>query len=501
MACDVQATSNIISLHFLTMVIPYIAIFSIPIFLLIHCLLFCRRGSSNGKRLPPSPPSIPFFGHLHLIDKPLHAALSRLAARHGPVFSLRLGSRDAVVVSSPELATECFTDNDACFANRPKFPSQMPVNFNGTSLGNANYGPHWRSLRRLATVHLLSSRRVSGAMSGVVAGEVHAMARRLYRAGGVARVQLKRRLFELSIGVLMEAIGGTGMTRPDEADDDTDMSVEAQEYKRVIDELNPLLGAANMWDYLPVLRWFDVFGVRRKILAAVDRRNAFVRRLIDAERRRMDGEDGDGHGESKSLISVDYVNHNRMGDVSSTEQSRDAQESSSRNRHIRRKFRLITAEDVSQLSYLQCIISETLRLYPVLPLLLPHESSMDCNVNGYHISSGTMLLVNVVAIHRDPAIWDEPEKFRPERFEDGKCEGLLVMPFGMGRRKCPGEMLALRTVGLVLGTLIQCFDWERVEGKQIDMTEGVGLSMFKAVPLEAECKPRDTMCDVLQKLF
>uniref|UniRef100_A0A0D9ZDD1 Cytochrome P450 n=1 Tax=Oryza glumipatula TaxID=40148 RepID=A0A0D9ZDD1_9ORYZ len=154
------------------MVKAYIAIFSIAILLLIHFLLFRRRGRSNGMPLPPSPPAIPFLGHLHLIDKPLHAALSRLAERHGPVFSLRLGSRNAVVVSSPECARECFTDNDVCFANRPQFPSQLPASFNGTTLAFAHYGPHWRNLRRIATVHLLSARRVSS-MSGVVSGEMH----------------------------------------------------------------------------------------------------------------------------------------------------------------------------------------------------------------------------------------------------------------------------------------------------------------------------------------
>uniref|UniRef100_A0A0A9BJ76 Uncharacterized protein n=1 Tax=Arundo donax TaxID=35708 RepID=A0A0A9BJ76_ARUDO len=70
----------------------------------------------------------------------------------------------------------------------------------------------------------------------------------------------------------------------------------------------------------------------------------------------------------------------------------------------------------------------------------------------------------------------------------------------MGRRKCPGETLALRTIGLVLGTLIQCFDWDRMDGVAVDMTESGGLTIPRAVPLEAMCKPRAAMCDVLQGL-
>jgi len=162
--------------------------------------------------------------------------------------------------------------------------------------------------------------------------------------------------------------------------------------------------------------------------------------------------------------------------------------------------RLVTADDLSRLPYLQCIIHETFRLYPAAPLLLPHESSADCKVGGYDVPRGTMLLVNVYAIHRDPAVWEDPTEFRPERFEDGKTEGRLLMPFGMGRRKCPGETLALRTVGLVLGTLIQCFDWDRVDGAVVDMTESSGLTIPMAVPLEAMCRPRAAMHHVLEEL-
>jgi cytochrome P450 len=162
--------------------------------------------------------------------------------------------------------------------------------------------------------------------------------------------------------------------------------------------------------------------------------------------------------------------------------------------------RMVTADDVSGLTYLQCIISETLRLYPAAPLLLPHESSADSKVGGYDVPRGTMLLVNVYAIHRDPKVWEDPDEFRPERFEGGKAEGRLLMPFGMGRRKCPGETLARHTVGLVLGTLIQCFDWDRVDGAEVDMTEGAGMTMPRAVPLEAMCRPRAAMRHVLQQL-
>lgn len=155
--------------------------------------------------------------------------------------------------------------------------------------------------------------------------------------------------------------------------------------------------------------------------------------------------------------------------------------------------RLLEATDLPSLPYLRCIIMETLRLYPPAPLLVPHESSADCTVGGFYIPQGTMLLVNAFAIHRDPRLWHETASFVPERFEDGKNGDKMVIPFGMGRRRCPAEQLGMQMVGLALGTMIQCFDWERVEHDLVDMTEGSGQTMPKHLPLEAFYQPRASM--------
>ncbi|KAM0007368.1 putative cytochrome P450 [Helianthus debilis subsp. tardiflorus] len=164
--------------------------------------------------------------------------------------------------------------------------------------------------------------------------------------------------------------------------------------------------------------------------------------------------------------------------------------------------RLIKESDISDLPYLHCILNETLRLYPAAPLLTPRSSSKDCVVGGYHIPRGTMLLVNQWAIHHDPNLWTGPERFNPERFEglEGWRDGFKLTPFGSGRRNCPGEGLALRVVGLTLGLLIQCFDWERMSEDMVDMTEAPGLTMPKLKPLIAKCKPRVLMQNLLFQL-
>lgn len=154
--------------------------------------------------------------------------------------------------------------------------------------------------------------------------------------------------------------------------------------------------------------------------------------------------------------------------------------------------RLIEESDISNLPYLHCIINETLRMYPAGPLLVPHESSDKCTIGGYHVPAKTMLLVNLWAIQNDPKNWEDPRKFEPERFEgaEGSRDGFKLMPFGSGRRSCPGEGLALRMLGLVLGSVIQCFEWKRIGENQVDMIEGPGLTLPKAQPLVAYCKAR-----------
>lgn len=163
--------------------------------------------------------------------------------------------------------------------------------------------------------------------------------------------------------------------------------------------------------------------------------------------------------------------------------------------------RLIDEPDVTSLPYLQNIISETLRLKPAAPILVPHKASEDCEIAGYHVPRDSMVLINAWAIHRDPSLWDDPTAFKPERFEARPGEESkahkLIMPFGIGRRACPGAPLAQRVVSLTLGSLIQCFDWKRVSQEEVDMTEGRGVTMPKAVPLEVMCRARPIIHKVL----
>lgn len=159
--------------------------------------------------------------------------------------------------------------------------------------------------------------------------------------------------------------------------------------------------------------------------------------------------------------------------------------------------RLVEDSDIENLVYLQAVVKETLRLHPPLPFLVPHEAMEDCTVCGYHIPKGTQLYVNVWRLHRDPEIWSEPEKFLPERFLTSSIEADMAsnrqfqfIPFGYGRRSCPGMLYAMRVTHLTVARLLQGFNFSTLSNAALDMTEGLGITLPRANPLEVLVTPR-----------
>lgn len=158
--------------------------------------------------------------------------------------------------------------------------------------------------------------------------------------------------------------------------------------------------------------------------------------------------------------------------------------------------RWIEDTDIENLPYLQAIVKETLRLYPPGPLSVPHEAMQDCQVCGFHIPKGTRLFVNLWKLHRDPSLWPDPEVFCPERFLtthvgiDASGKHFEFIPFGSGRRSCPGATFALQVTHLTLGRLLQGFEMATPMDMPVDLTEGLGITMPKATSLEVILTPR-----------
>jgi len=162
---------------------------------------------------------------------------------------------------------------------------------------------------------------------------------------------------------------------------------------------------------------------------------------------------------------------------------------------VGRERRRVEARDIKDLIYLQAIVKETLRLYPPGPVLVPHEAREDCNIQGYHVPKGTRVFANVWKLHRDPSLWSEPEKFSPERFisENGELDEVHhfeYLPFGSGRRACPGSTFATQVCLLTLSRLLQGFDLHVPMDEPVDLEEGLGITLPKMNPLQIVLSPR-----------
>ncbi|KAF8012347.1 hypothetical protein BT93_I0480 [Corymbia citriodora subsp. variegata] len=462
---------------------------------------FLTREPEN---LPPSPPSLPIIGHLHHLKLPLHRTFHSLSTKYGPIMNLRFGVRRFVVISSLPLAEECFTKNDIVLANRPKLFVGKHLGYDYTTLISAPYGDRWRNLRKIATIEVLSSHRLN-VLSHVRRDEIRRLMLRLARGGFGSdhRVELKTLFSELTFNIMMRMIAGKRYygegVNVDEA--------EAREGRKLVKQIVGSGGISYAGDFLPILKLVDYNGVKKRVVELKEKIDAFMQSLIDdmishlLHLQESQPEDYSDFmikglvlvlllaGTDTSSITLEWIMANLLNNPEKLKKAQDEIDS------LVGHDRLVEESDVSKLPYLQCIIFETLRLNATAPLLLPQASSADCTIGGYFIPHDTIVVVNAWAIHRDRELWEDPLSFKPERFEgsDGAKQNKLILPFGLGRRACPGAPLAQRVMGWTLGSLIQCFDWKRVREEEIDMRESSGTTMSKAVPLELMCRVRPSM--------
>ncbi|XP_059427748.1 cytochrome P450 81Q32-like [Corylus avellana] len=480
--------------------------------------LIIHLQTTTTKHLPPSPPSLPILGHLHLVKKPLHRTFHSLSQKYGQIFSLRFGSRLVVIVSSPSAVEECFTTNDIVLANRPPSLGAKHLGYNQTTVTAAPYGDHWRNLRRIIALEIFSTTRLNMFL-GIRRDEIKRLLRKLGHNSSqdFTKVELKSMFLDLTFNIIMRMVAGKRYYGYGE---DVKDEEEARQFREIMREIAENGGASNPQEFVPMLRWIDYGSLEKRLMRLGKTTDAFMQGLIDEKKGNEEGHTLIHHllslqksqpeyytdqiikglimvlllaGTDTSAVTLEWAMSNLLNHPDVLKKARVELDSQVGKKN------LLDEPDVSKLHYLQSIISETLRLYPAAPLLVPHMSSDDCTVGGYDVPRNTMLLVNAWAIHRDPKVWDDATSFKPERFEHGESDSHKLMPFGLGRRACPGAGLAQRTVGLTLGSLIQCFEWERVGMEEVDMTEGNGVTMPKALALEAMCKARPIMSNFLSE--
>ncbi|XP_020223845.1 xanthotoxin 5-hydroxylase CYP82C4 [Cajanus cajan] len=506
---------------------PTIIVIAISI-VLLYTTWRKKSTSQKLKGLQPPEPSraLPLIGHLHLLGSqtPLARIFGSLADKHGPIFQIRLGAYPALVISNQEAIKECFTTNDKVLASRPKSSHGVHLGYNFAGFGFAPYGRYWIKLRKLTMLELLSARRLE-LLRHVYESEVDTLIRDLgmYVPDNTAvKVTISQWLERLTFNMITKMIAGKRYFSYLQDVDD----VEAHGIVKLIKEFMHISGEFVPSDLIPLLGWFGVHG---QVLKSMKRIAKDLDTLVGGwveEHKKSDPltnkswekhdfidvmlsviEDDPVSGHTRdTIIKANVMNLMLAGsDTTSTtmtwilamlmknpEALKRAQEEV--EHHVGRDRR-VEAQDIKNLVYLQAIVKETLRLYPPGPLLVPHEAMEDCHIQGYSVPKGTRVFANVWKLHRDPRLWSEAEKFSPERFmnENGEVDeghNFEYLPFGSGRRACPGSTFATQVSLVTLARLLQAFDLAEPVDEPVDLKEGLGITLPKMTPLKILITPR-----------
>ncbi|GMH29639.1 hypothetical protein Nepgr_031482 [Nepenthes gracilis] len=495
------------------------------------CVIWSRIRSSNPRRQPPEPAgSWPLIGHLRLLaSSPLpHITLANLADEYGPIFQLKFGMHLVLVVSNWKLAEECLAKNDKVFVNRPRTLAVEQLAYNSAMFGFSPYGPYWRELRKIVTVNLLSNHKLEQLKHirifevRVAVKALHDKLRQTTRditSDGIL-VELKQWIGNINFNAIVRLVAGKSLWE----------FYKGEEYNHcqiAIRAFVELFGAFTISDALPFLRWLDVGGYEKNMKRIAKQLDSILQGWLEEHKRFHSSEKKNGRRdfidtmldilhisqekpssfESNTVIKATCLGMIFGGTDTTTTTLIWALSLLLNNRHVLKKVldeldtivgkeRLVNDLDMENLVYLQAIIKETMRLYPAAPLSGPREAINDCNISGYHVRAGTRLFVNIHKIHRDPHVWSDPGEFRPERFltthkhVDVRGQNFELIPFGSGRRICPGISFSLQIMMFTLANLLQAFEIMTPSNKQIDLTERFGLTSMKDTPLEVILTPR-----------
>ncbi|CAN1163413.1 Cytochrome P450 83B1 [Linum perenne] len=427
-------------------------VLALPILIL---LIFLYHYNNQAFNLPPGPPALPFIGNLFQIDASApHRYLWKLSQFHGPLMTLKQGRVCILVVSSAKMAREIMKTHDLIFCNKQSVVGQQKLSYNGLDLAFAPYGPYWREMKKICVVHLFNYNRVQSFHS-IRESEVSKMVEKISNNAFRSKPSnLSEAMMSLSSIIICRVAFGK---REWDAF-----------YQEIIDEhLDPKRAKPEHEDILDVL--LQIWKDRSfKVQLTFDNIKAILMNIFVG---------GTDTSAATVVWSMTYLMKNPRVMIKAQEEVR----------HAIGKKRFVNEEYIQQLSYLKNVVKETMRLQPTVPIIAARESTESCKIDGYEIPAKTVVYVNAWAIGRDTEAWGEnPEEFKPERFIgksiDVKGLDFELIPFGAGRRICPGIHMGISTVELALANLLYAFDWEMpvgVKREDIDMEVLPGGTMHK----------------------
>lgn len=471
-------------------------------------------------KLPPGPRGLPIVGYLPFLGTDLHRSFTQLASVYGPIYKLWLGRKLCVVISSTRLIKEVVRDHDLIFANRDPTVAALVVSNGGLDIGFASYGPQWRNLRKVFVRDLMSNSSLD-ACYYLRKQVVRQTIRDMYAKIGKP-IDIKKVTFLTALDALMSLLGCSTVEE----------NQNSAEFREAGSKITALLGKPNISDFFPILARFDIQGVEqdmRRIIGCVE---DIFNSIID-QRLNMEGEDTlkkkdkdflqllleqRDREDSETPVTLTHIKAMLIdivvGGTDTTSTTVEwVMAEMMHHPEIMEKVHeelakvvgmnsIVEESHLHQLTYLEAVVKEAFRLHPPGPLLLPRRPSQSCSVGGYRVPKGTTIFLNAWAIHRDPHVWDNPTEFKPERFLNGSSKwdytgnNFNYLPFGSGRRMCPGIPLAERMLMYVLASLLHSFKWELAEGEELDLSETFGMVLKKRTPLIAIPTQRLSMLEL-----
>lgn len=504
------------------------AALTVVVFLVVACIttfyLPIRRKSKHAA-LPPGPRGFPVLGYLPFLGIDLHREFAKLSETYGPIFKLWLGKKLCIIISSPVIAKEIVREQDLLFANRDRTISSDTMTFGGYDIAFADYGEYWRKMRKIFVRELMSNRSLDACCS-LRRLEIRKCISSLSdKVGNPVDIGELVLLAVVNMAMAMVWGGSIEVGRGENF---------ASEFRKVAAEMMVILGQPNVSDFFPFLARFDLQGVETRAKKTRVWFHSFLDTIIDraikerADRivERSEEEAAGGEYEQKNNIlqilldfelneDEDQASPNRNRElkaiitdifVGATDTTATMLEWAISELFCHREVMEKVTEELTQvvgsdsmveefhlpaLKYLDAVIMETFRLHPPLPLLVPRTPSKTTTVCGYTIPTGAKVFLNVWAIHRDPQLWEEPLEFRPERFLDNRGSfdfsgnNFQFMPFGSGRRVCPGVPLAEKMAKYLLASLLHSFHWQLPEGAEPELADKFGIVLKKMNPLVA----------------
>ncbi|XP_044497381.1 cytochrome P450 71D11-like [Mangifera indica] len=475
------------------------------------------KTSDTTFHLPPGPWKLPLIGNLHqlLVGSPQHHILRDLAKKYGPLMHLQLGEVSTVVVSSPEFAKEIMKTHDLVFASRPRTLVSEIMSHGCTGAVFTPYGDYWRQVRRICTLELFSTKRVMSFRS-IREEEVANLVSWVASKAG-STINLTEKVHSLIYGIASRAAFGN--------------KFEDQElFISIIDEVTKIAAGLTVADLYPSIEFLQsVTGIRRQIEKLHRKTDRIMERIINEHKKNKESinmgkheEEAEdlvdallrvqGQGELEFPLTTDNIKaiildiFGAGGETAATtidwtmselmKNPRLLEKAQAEVRQVFNSKSKVDETSIDEMKFLKLVIKEILRLHPPAPLLVPRESREKCVINGFELPMKTRIIVNAWAIGRDPEYWNEPEIFNPERFLDRpvdyKGTNFEFVPFGSGRRICPGMSFGLMNVEIALAMLLYHFDWKLPRGMKIedlDMTEVFGITVRRKDDLQLIATP------------